>query len=136
MRCPRFVTLLTFTLSLHHTSVTAVTHRAYYLTRERPSVVLEGVYQVLDGHLAGRAQVACGRLTIADFQLASMASHWRESEMPLQDFPNIVRWIDGLMRLPARADPWPAKGVNGQRHKSAVRYENRLRGEACMNPGL
>ncbi|MBI1777892.1 MAG: glutathione S-transferase family protein [Proteobacteria bacterium] len=63
---------------------------------------------VLDGHLEGRSYVACDRLTIADFQLASMATYWRESEMPLRAFPNIVRWIDGLMRIPAWADPWPA----------------------------
>jgi glutathione S-transferase len=63
---------------------------------------------VLDGHLDGRSHVACGRLTIADFQLASMATYWRESEMPLGSFRNIVRWIDNLMRLPAWADPWPA----------------------------
>jgi glutathione S-transferase len=65
---------------------------------------------VLDGHLAGRDHVACGRLTIADFQLASMAADWRESEMPLEAFPNIVRWLDGLVRIPAWADPWPAAG--------------------------
>lgn len=65
--------------------------------------------RVLDQHLAGRAFAACGRLTIADFQLASMAHYWRESEMPLDDYPNIVRWLDGLNRLPAWADPWPAK---------------------------
>jgi glutathione S-transferase len=64
--------------------------------------------RVLDGHLDGRSYVACSRLTIADFQLASMATYWRESEMPLERFPNIVRWIDGLMRIPAWADPWPA----------------------------
>lgn len=64
--------------------------------------------RVLDCHLEGRAYAACGRLTIADFQLASMATYWRESEMPLETFPNIVRWIDGLMRIPAWADPWPA----------------------------
>jgi glutathione S-transferase len=29
--------------------------------------------------------------------------------MPLQGFPNIVRWIDGLMRIAAWADPWAAK---------------------------
>jgi glutathione S-transferase len=67
--------------------------------------------KVLDGHLAGRTYVACGRLTIADFQLASMATYWRESEMPLEAFPNIVRWINGLMRIPAWADPWPAKNA-------------------------
>jgi glutathione S-transferase len=67
--------------------------------------------KVLDGHLAGRTHVACDRLTIADFQLASMATDWRDSEMPLEGFPNIVRWLDGLMRLPAWADPWPAKAL-------------------------
>jgi glutathione S-transferase len=65
--------------------------------------------KVLDGHLAGRSHAACGRLTIADFQLASMATDWRESAMPFESFPNIVRWLDGLLRLPAWADPWPAK---------------------------
>jgi glutathione S-transferase len=64
--------------------------------------------RVLDGHLDRRGHVACGRLTVADFQLASMATYWRESEMPLATFPNIIRWIDGLMRIPAWADPWPA----------------------------
>jgi glutathione S-transferase len=65
--------------------------------------------KVLDQHLAGRSTVACGRLTIADFQLASMANYWRESEMPLEGFSNIVAWIDGLKRIPAWADPWPTK---------------------------
>jgi glutathione S-transferase len=64
---------------------------------------------VLDGHLAGLNYAACGRLTIADFQLASMATYWRESEMPLEAYPNIVRWIEGLMRIPAWANPWPAE---------------------------
>jgi glutathione S-transferase len=63
---------------------------------------------VLDCHLAGRTYVACARLTIADFQLGSMATYWRESEMPMEAFPNIVRWIDGLARIPAWAEPWPA----------------------------
>jgi glutathione S-transferase len=65
--------------------------------------------KVLDAHLAGRNYVACGRLTIADFQLASMATYWRDSNMPLESLPNIVRWLDGLMRIPAWADPWPAR---------------------------
>lgn len=64
---------------------------------------------VLDGHLTGRTYVACSRLTIADFYLSSMATYWRESEMPLKEFPNIVRWIDGLLRIPAWAEPWPVE---------------------------
>jgi glutathione S-transferase len=63
--------------------------------------------KVLDDHLAKRSYVACGRLTIADFQLASMTTYWRESEMPLALFPNVVSWIDRLMRIPAWANPWP-----------------------------
>jgi glutathione S-transferase len=62
---------------------------------------------VLDGHLADKDWTACGRLTIADFQMASMARYWRESEMPFEDFPHVARWLDGLARLPAWADPWP-----------------------------
>ena len=72
---------------------------------------LQRYAQVLDGHLAGREHVACGRLTIADFQMASMAAYWRESEMPLEGYPNIVRWLDGLMRIPAWRDPWPQKAA-------------------------
>jgi glutathione S-transferase len=63
--------------------------------------------QVLDDHLSAGAHVACGRLTIADFQLASMATYWREAEMPMQSYPHITAWIQGLQRLPAWADPWP-----------------------------
>lgn len=78
----------------------------------KPKVAaLEKYAKVLDGHLQGRSHAACGRLTIADFQLAAMAAYWREAEMPLEAFPNVVRWLDGLMRLPAWADPWPAKAL-------------------------
>ncbi|NJN52845.1 MAG: glutathione S-transferase family protein, partial [Gammaproteobacteria bacterium] len=62
---------------------------------------------VLNGHLSGREHLACGRLTIADFQAASMATHWRQAQMPMNDYPNIVRWLEGLNRLPAWANPWP-----------------------------
>lgn len=60
---------------------------------------------VLDNHLHEREFVTCGRLTIADFRLAAMATDWRDAEMPLQAFPNIVRWLDGLMHIPAWAQP-------------------------------
>lgn len=67
--------------------------------------------RVLDAHLSGRTHVACGRLTIADFQLASMATDWRQAEMPMQDFPNTAAWIDRLLRIPAWSDPWPATAL-------------------------
>ena len=68
---------------------------------------LERFAKVLDTHLKGRSYVACDRLTIADFQLASMAAYWRESEMPLEPFANLTTWLDTLSRIPAWADPWP-----------------------------
>jgi len=65
--------------------------------------------KVLNDHLDGRRFAACGRLTIADFQLASMATDWWEAAMPFGDFPNITAWIDRLMQIPAWANPWPAQ---------------------------
>lgn len=62
---------------------------------------------VLDRHLEGKTHPACDRLTIADFQLASMAADWHEAEMPMTNFPNIARWLDRLAALPAWSDPWP-----------------------------
>ena len=47
-----------------------------------------------------------------------MASYWREAEMPLEPFQNVVSWIDGLMHIPAWADPWPAKEASQLREKS------------------
>lgn len=64
---------------------------------------------ILDAHLASHEYVACHRLTIADFHMASMACEWRHTEMPFADYPNIARWLDRLMTIPAWADPWPAK---------------------------
>ncbi|MDQ0462736.1 glutathione S-transferase [Caulobacter ginsengisoli] len=71
---------------------------------------LQKLAKVLDDHLAGRDYLACGRLTIADFQVASMANYWRESEMPFDGFPNLTAWLERLKQIPAWADPWPADG--------------------------
>ncbi len=68
---------------------------------------------VLDDHLAGRDFVACDRLTIADFQLASMACDWHVSRMPFESHPNLVAWLDRLMQIPAWADPWPEGCATG-----------------------
>ncbi|UGB45132.1 glutathione S-transferase family protein [Frateuria edaphi] len=75
---------------------------------------LHKVAPVLEGHLASRDFVACGRLTIADFQLASMACDWRQAEMPFDAYPNITRWLDRLMAIPAWAEPWPTKANASQ----------------------
>ncbi|GAA3946240.1 glutathione S-transferase family protein [Allohahella marinimesophila] len=76
------------------------------LEAKRPE--LEKFAGVLNTHLAGRHHIAFDRLTIADFSLASMACHWREADMRLEQFSNIVAWLDSLDKLPAWAEPWPA----------------------------
>ena len=81
---------------------------------------LKSLAIILNDWLEGRDFVACGRLTIADFQLAAMACDWRRAQMPLAEFPNIVRWLDGLDRLPAWADPWPDRGVEETRKQAVV----------------
>ena len=64
--------------------------------------------KVLDGHLSSNRFAACDRLTIADFQLASMATDWKVAHMPLETFPHVIRWLDALEAIPAWRDPWPA----------------------------
>jgi glutathione S-transferase len=61
----------------------------------------------LEAQLGRQRFVALPRLTIADFHAASMARYWKETGMPLADYPNIQRWLDDLLRIPAWADPWP-----------------------------
>ncbi|MGD9783822.1 MAG: glutathione S-transferase family protein [Hyphomicrobiaceae bacterium] len=63
---------------------------------------------VLDGHLDGRAWLVGDRLTVADFAVASFLPTAAEARLPLADFPQIVRWHERMMTLPAWRDPWPA----------------------------
>lgn len=63
--------------------------------------------RVLDRHLQGRDHIVDGGVTIADFGVASVLPTAAEAGLPLQDFPEIRRWHDGLMKIPAWRDPWP-----------------------------
>ena len=77
--------------------------KIYWIEAQAPRRVL-----ALAKHLGFEAEFVEMDL-IADFHLASMATDWKESEMPMEDLPNIVRWIEILMRIPAWADPWPIR---------------------------
>jgi glutathione S-transferase len=63
---------------------------------------------VLDNHLKGRTYLVGDNLTIADFGVACMLPTAQEAKLPLGGFTQIQRWHDGLMRLPAWKDPYPA----------------------------
>lgn len=64
---------------------------------------------VLNDHLEGRDHVACDRLTIADFGVATFMPRWREAGLPLDDYPQIGRWRDRMAGLDAWTNPWPAE---------------------------
>ena len=63
----------------------------------------------LDAHLAQRKHLAWDRLTIADFCVGAMLPEWERMELPLQEYPHLLRWHNDLMALDAWRDPWPAK---------------------------
>lgn len=68
------------------------------------------VARVLDGMLDGRAHLACGRLTIADFMVGALLPDWKAHAMPLDDYRNVRRWLDEtLMPIEAFRAPWPAR---------------------------
>jgi len=62
---------------------------------------------VLDEHLKNRDTIACDRLTVADFAVASVLPYAKEAELPLEPYHQIRRWHEGLMALPAWRDPFP-----------------------------
>lgn len=63
---------------------------------------------VLDAHLKGRDTIVGDHLTVADFAVAAVLPWAKEAELPLEPFPEIRRWHEGLMALPAWRDPFPA----------------------------
>jgi glutathione S-transferase len=56
---------------------------------------------VLDAHLRGRQWLACDRLTIADFAVATGLVFADAAHFPLERYPEIPRWYDGFRKLPA-----------------------------------
>lgn len=56
---------------------------------------------VLDQSLKGRRWVSGAKLTVADFALGQVMPSARRFALPVDDFPEIVRWYDDLAELPA-----------------------------------
>lgn len=62
---------------------------------------------VLDAHLATRDFVAGEKLSVADFSVGVLLPWAREIRLPIEDFPNIVRWHERMMALPGWREPFP-----------------------------
>ena len=75
---------------------------------------LEGALQefrqfaaILDAHLEGRRWILDdGRLSYADFRVASSLPFAEKAGLPLAEFPNMARWHAGLMELEAWREPF------------------------------
>ncbi|HTO08521.1 MAG TPA: glutathione S-transferase family protein [Myxococcota bacterium] len=55
---------------------------------------------VLNQSLRGRQWLACNRLTIADFAVATGLVFADAASLPLAGYPEITRWYDGFRKLP------------------------------------
>lgn len=68
------------------------------------------VLQHLDGVLAARNWLALGRPTVADLAVFPYVALAREGQLPLDDCPAVLAWIERIATLP---DYVPMKGLPG-----------------------
>lgn len=64
---------------------------------------------VLSGHLQGRTWILGDGPTVADFSVAMALPLAKEARIPLEEFPEVVRWHDQLNALEAWREPYPAR---------------------------
>ncbi|MBN9002680.1 MAG: glutathione S-transferase family protein [Rhizobiales bacterium] len=62
---------------------------------------------VLNDHLRGRKYLLGDTLTIADFATAITLPYAARAKIPVDEFPEIVRWHARLNELPAWREPFP-----------------------------
>ncbi len=65
--------------------------------------------KVLDESLAGREWLVGENLTLADFAVGSNVGLAAAAQLPVDRYPNIVRWHDRLNSVPAWQDSAPPK---------------------------
>jgi GST-like protein len=69
---------------------------------ERYGQEVNRLYGVLDGQLARTgAFVAGADYSIADMAIFPWVRTWKAQQVPLEEFPQVKRWFDGLQERPA-----------------------------------
>jgi glutathione S-transferase len=63
--------------------------------------------KVLEAHLKGRRYLVGDALSVADFAVAITLPYAEQVGLPLDNFPEIRRWHDGLNALQAWREPFP-----------------------------
>lgn len=64
---------------------------------------------VLNSHLENRTWLVEDKLSVADFCVAVALPYAAQAQMPLQEFPAVVRWHDRLNELEAWREPFPPR---------------------------
>ena len=62
--------------------------------------------QILNAYLADKIWLVGNRLSYADFRVASALPFAAQAHIPLADYPNMQRWHDQLLELPAWRAPF------------------------------
>jgi len=66
---------------------------------------------VLDRHLEDRTWLLGDQMSIADFSVAVTLPYAARAAMPLDEFPNVVRWHDRLNEFEAWRNPFPSRST-------------------------
>ena len=80
--------------------------------RPPPAIIAEALADfrssaaILDAHLNGRTWLFDGRMSYADFRVASALPFADAAELPLAEFPRVKRWHDQLLALDAWREPF------------------------------
>jgi len=86
--------------TLRHWIMTGkVARRRIELIESRRAASMKAL-RILDGELAGRDFIAGDAYTIADISLFAYVSRAREAELPLDDFANVVAWVERVESQP------------------------------------
>jgi glutathione S-transferase len=64
--------------------------------------------KALDGHLEGREWLVGDAMSLADLAVAAQLTYADPTGLPVDEFPNIRRWYDGIDALPAWQTTRPA----------------------------
>ncbi len=75
--------------------------------RDGAMAQLRNLLAVLNAELHRKTYLVGDRLTVADFAVAGDFTHANNAHFPLNDYPNVARWLTAIEALPAWADTAP-----------------------------
>jgi glutathione S-transferase len=93
-----YLATLRFLVSIAKTGETPVTD----FLRQRAINALK----IVDGHLSASPFVVGKRATIADISMCGYLFFGEELSVPLEEYPNILKWLDRIRALPGWKHPY------------------------------